>query len=50
MSEKRKDKKGRILRTGEGQRQDGRYYFRWITPDGNPKSSNNRRAVVAQVH
>ena len=34
MSEKRKDKKGRILRTGEGQRQDGRYYFRWITPDG----------------
>lgn len=34
MSEKRKDKKGRILRTGEGQRQDGRYYFRWMTPDG----------------
>ena len=34
MSEKRKDNKGRILRTGEGQRQDGRYYFRWNTPDG----------------
>ena len=34
MSEKRKDKKGRILRTGEGQRQDGRYYFRWTTSDG----------------
>ena len=34
MSEKRKDNKGRILRTGEGQRKDGRYYFRWNTPDG----------------
>ena len=34
MSEKRKDNKGRILRTGEGQRQDGRYYFRWTTSDG----------------
>lgn len=34
MSEKRRDKKGRILRMGEGQRKDGRYYFRWNTSDG----------------
>lgn len=34
MSDKRKDKKGRTLRLGEGQRQDGRYYFRWRSADG----------------
>ena len=28
-SEKRKDNKGRNLRTGEGQRKDGRYMYRW---------------------
>lgn len=29
MSEKRKDSKGRILRTGESQRSDGRYQYRY---------------------
>ena len=29
MSEKRKDGKGRILRTGESQRSDGRYQYRY---------------------
>ncbi|SET22262.1 site-specific integrase [Enterocloster clostridioformis] len=29
MSEKRKDNKGRILRTGESQRKDGRYQYRF---------------------
>lgn len=28
MSEKRKDSKGRILRTGESQQSDGRYQYR----------------------
>lgn len=29
MSEKRKDSKGRILRTGESRRSDGRYQYRY---------------------
>lgn len=29
MATKRKDSKGRILRKGEGQRNDGRYMFRY---------------------
>lgn len=29
MSKKRKDNQGRVLRTGEGQRKDGRYMFRF---------------------
>ena len=29
MSEKRRDKKGRILKTGESQRPDGRYQYRY---------------------
>lgn len=33
---KRRDKKGRVLRTGEAQRKDGRYMFRW-TVDGQEK-------------
>lgn len=33
MAEKRKDNKGRNLRTGESQRKDGRYMYRW-TVDG----------------
>ena len=34
MSEKRKDKKGRILRTGESQRPDGRYAYKYIDASG----------------
>ena len=33
---KRRDNKGRVLRTGEAQRKDGRYMFRW-TVDGKEK-------------
>ncbi len=33
---KRKDSKGRILRTGEQQRKDGRYIFTYTKPDGKP--------------
>ena len=29
MAEKRKDNKGRVLRAGEGQRKDGKYYYRY---------------------
>lgn len=37
MSEKRKDSKGRLLRTGEQQRKDGRYIFTYKGNDGKPK-------------
>lgn len=34
MAEKRKDHKGRILRTGESQRKDGSYQYRFTDPKG----------------
>ena len=34
MVERRKDKKGRVLKEGETQRKDGSYDFRWRTSDG----------------
>ena len=37
MSEKRRDKKGRILRNGECQREDGRYQYDYIDPRGKSK-------------
>lgn len=37
MAEKRKDNKGRILRTGESQRADGRYAFKYTDLNGNVK-------------
>ncbi len=37
MSEKRKDSKGRILKTGESQRSDGRYAFKYTDTYGKPQ-------------
>lgn len=37
MAEKRKDSKGRNLRTGEAERKDGRYMYRW-TQNGKSKT------------
>lgn len=37
MAEKRKDSKGRNLRTGESERKDGRYMYRWMK-DGKSRS------------
>lgn len=34
MVERRKDKRGRVLKEGETQRRDGSYDFRWRTSDG----------------
>ena len=34
MSEKRRDKKGRILRVGESQRGDGKYEYKYLDQDG----------------
>ena len=36
MSEKRRDSKNRILRSGESQRQDGRYAFKYTDALGKP--------------
>lgn len=30
MSEKRRDSKGRLLKTGESQRADGRYLYKYV--------------------
>ena len=37
MSAKRKDKKGRVLRTGESQRKDGRYVYKYTDIYGKPQ-------------
>lgn len=38
MSEKRRDNKGRILKTGESQRKDGRYLYKYIDAFGKSQS------------
>lgn len=38
MSEKRRDSKNRILRTGESQEADGRYKYRYIDANGKRKT------------
>ena len=38
MSDKKRDKKGRILRPGERQREDGRYEYRYKDAQGNTRS------------
>lgn len=43
MSEKRKDKKGRILKDGESYRSDGRYMYRYMDIRG------NRKCIYAQT-
>jgi len=37
MSEKRRDNKNRILKTGESQRSDGRYCFKYVDNCGKPQ-------------
>lgn len=37
MSDKRRDSKGRILKTGESQRKDGRYAYKYIDTFGKPQ-------------
>lgn len=46
MSEKRKDNKGRILRNGEIQEQNGRYRFKYIDTFGDPKYVRSWRLDV----
>jgi hypothetical protein len=37
MSEKRRDSKNRILRSGESQRKDGRYAYKYVDTFGKPQ-------------
>lgn len=46
MSEKRRDSKNRILRTGERQEADGRYKYRYIDANGKRKSVYSWRLVA----
>ena len=46
MSEKRRDSKNRILRTGESQEADGRYKFRYIDGNGKRKTVYSWRLVA----
>lgn len=46
MAEKRKDSKGRNLRTGESERKDGRYVFRYTK---NGKTSNIYAATLGEL-
>lgn len=50
MSEKRKDNKGRILRDGESQRNDGRYMFRYTDISGERKAEYSWRLVEKDPH
>lgn len=46
MAERRKDRKGRVLKEGESQRKDGSYDFRWRTSDGKRHSALVPRFLV----
>ena len=46
MSEKRRDNRNRILDTGESQRKDGRYAFKFIDAHGEPKFLYSWRLVA----
>ena len=46
MSEKRKDKRGRILRDGETQSQDGRYRYSYQDSDGKRKQVYSWKLVI----
>ena len=46
MSEKRRDSKNRILRTGESQEADGRYKYRYIDANGKRKTVYSWRLVA----
>ena len=45
MNEKRRDKKNRILRTGESQRSDGQYMYRYTDFNGKPQCFYSWRLV-----
>lgn len=49
MKDKRRDNKGRVLHTGESQRTDGKYLFKYVDAFGNTKSVYAWRLTPADV-
>lgn len=49
MSDKKRDNKGRILRQGERQREDGRYEYRYKDIKGNIRSIYSWKLVVNKI-
>ena len=45
MKEKRRDNKGRILHTGESQRTDGKYLYKYVDAFGNTKYVAHSRGL-----
>ena len=50
MSERRRDNKGRVLRTGEGQRSNGQYYYKYTDANKEPKHTLNDRGEKMSVN
>lgn len=50
MTEKRRDKKGRLLRKGESQREDGRYMYRYMDYGGEYQVVYSWRLVETDPH
>ena len=50
MSEKRRDNRGRILRNGESQRQDGRYAYKYKDLNGDTKFVYSWRLEKTTAH
>ena len=49
MSEKRRDRKNRILRTGESQRSDGKYMFRYVDANGKTQCIYSWKLVKTDI-
>lgn len=49
MSEKRRDNKNRILRTGESQRSDGKYMYRYVDANGKTQSLYSWKLVRTDI-
>ena len=49
MSDKKRDNKNRILRTGESQRADGRYCYRYVDANGRRKTVYSWRLVASDA-
>ena len=45
MSEKRRDSKGRLLKTGESQRADGRYLYKYVDKAGKTRYAYSWKLV-----
>ena len=48
MKEQRRDNKGRVLHTGESQRADGRYLYKYTERFGKPQSVYSWKLTVDQ--